>query len=364
MRHMPLILLTLISLMASLATGGTAARAGNSNANGQVSCGMTDVNVTATRTDDHFQYSYGCYFFGSGFPIRVFADVTADYDKTTQTASESIHARYHGEEYTSTWDCTSDPWADEDQSTDPCTIPPHFYHLTGDPQYEDLIDFWNCYFGSPAVPDWVLGSSGPECSGFSGTLPGTEPLSVPAEAGEEAQLHVLAAQLQNAINALPPPPQTSIRNATTCAACIIAGELNSNSGGAAPALPDFAITRISGPQQLSQGSSDTYDVVLANLGAKPPQQVQIEIQVSGALSYQQMTQTPSGFDCLGTGPIICTGPLGGSGDPLSTTVADFQLQIQGSQAGLGSISATANPSGAIQESDTTNDAKTLAVTVN
>jgi CARDB len=363
MKLMHLAFLTATSLIVSLTTGGATARAGNSNANSQVSCGMTDVNVTATRTDDHFQYSYGCYFFGSGFPIRVFADVTADYDKTTQTASESIHARYHGEEYTSTWSCTSDPWVNEDQSTDPCTGPPHFYHLTGDPQYEDLIDFWNCYFGNPAVADWVLGSSGPECSGYSGTPPGNEPLSVPEDLGLEPQLHVLAAQLQNAINALPPPPQTSIRNAATCAACIIAGELNSSSGAAA-ALPDFSITRISGPQQLSKGSSGTYDVVLANLGAKPSQQVQVEIQVNGSLSYLQMTQTPSGFDCLGNGPIICTGPLGGSGDPLSATVANFQLQIQGSQAGLGSISATANPSGAIQESDTTNDSKTLAVTVN
>jgi hypothetical protein len=363
MRRMHLAFLTATSLIASLTTGGATARAGNSNANSQVSCGMTDVNVTATRTDDHFQYSYGCYFFGSGFPIRVFADVTADYDKTTQTASESIHARYHGEEYTSTWNCTSDPWADEDQSTDPCTIPPHFYHLTGDPQYEDLIDFWSCYSGV-GVPDWVLGNSGPECPGYSGTPPGIEPSSVPDEIGQEPSLHVLAAQLQNAINALPPSPQTSIRNATTCAACIIAGELNSSSSGAAPALPDFSITRISGPQQLSQGFSGTYDVVLANLGAKPSQQVQIEIQVSGALSYQQMAQTPTGFDCLGNVPIVCTGPLGGSSDPPITTSADFQLQIQGSQAGLGSISATANPSGAIQESDTTNDSKTLAVTVN
>jgi hypothetical protein len=125
----------------------------------------------------------------------------------------------------------------------------------------------------------------------------------------------------------------------------------------------LTITRINGDPQLTHGFSSTYDVFLANLGGKLQSQVQIEIQVTGSLHYLQMLQTPDGFTCTGNGPITCTGPLGGFGDTSNSTSADFEFQVQPAQAGLGSISASADPEGQIQESNETNNGQTLAVTV-
>jgi hypothetical protein len=144
-----------------------------------------------------------------------------------------------------------------------------------------------------------------------------------------------------------------------CLAC----KVGTQSSTPAPTLPDFAVTRISGDQQVTQGFTKTYDVVVANLGARPQTQVQVQIQVTGSLNYQQMVQTPAGFTCTGNGPITCVGPLGGYGDAPITTVADFQLQVYAGGTGLGSISASADPNNLITESNETNNAQSLAVTV-
>ena len=125
----------------------------------------------------------------------------------------------------------------------------------------------------------------------------------------------------------------------------------------------MTITRITAEQPPAQGFTSIVDVVLANLGGKPSSQVQVEIQVTGSLSYPQMAQTPAGFTCTGNSPIICVGPLGGSGDPPATTTAVFKLQVFAASAGAGAVSAYADPNNVIQESNKAYNADTLAVTV-
>jgi hypothetical protein len=153
------------------------------------------------------------------------------------------------------------------------------------------------------------------------------------------------------------PIDTTANPVSTSKTCLACGQTP------APSLPDFTIPSIIGNPQATQGLSSTYDVILANLGAKPSGQVQVQIQVTGSLRYLQMAQTPAGWICLGNSPIICTGPLGGYGDPPITTSVDFQLLVQANSAGLGSISAYANPNNTIQESNLTNNGDTLAVNV-
>jgi hypothetical protein len=174
-----------------------------------------------------------------------------------------------------------------------------------------------------------------------------------------------ASPFSNMICAAPPAPAPAPvvdtrfdpKTAGVCVVCKVDAQ------PPAPTLPDFAVTRISGDQQVTQGFTKTYDVVVANLGAKSPSQVQVQIQVTGSLSYQQMVQTPAGFTCTGNGTITCVGPLGGYGDAPITTVADFQLQVHAANPGLGSISAYADPNNLITESNENNNAQSLAVTV-
>jgi hypothetical protein len=241
--------------------------------------------------------------------------------------------------------------------------------LTGSGRVEAI---WLC-----SDDPWTfLPGQAPSCQNRSllavnadGTAPDLPNMTFPVSAQTliDSDRHVLNAQLQNALNAYDAQSKAA-QTATTighvsnsaCVPCVTAAAA---AQPAAPTLPDLAITAINGPKQVSQGFSYTYDVILSNLGAEPAGQVQVEIQVTGSLRYLQMLQTPNGFTCLGAGPIICTGPIGGNGDAPITTVADFQFQVQAAQVGVGSISADANPNNTTQESNTDNNAQTLAVTV-
>jgi hypothetical protein len=169
-----------------------------------------------------------------------------------------------------------------------------------------------------------------------------------------ADRHVLHAQLQNAIKQVVESPTTT---STDCLVCtLVIAPL-------APTQPDFQVSNVSGDKQVAQGFTSVYSIAVNNEGTRPPSQVQVAIQVSGAVAYVAMAQTPAGWDCSGTAPILCVGPLGGSGDPIQSLVAAFGVQVRGAKTGIGSISASADPNGLIAESDESNNAKTLAITV-
>jgi CARDB len=169
-----------------------------------------------------------------------------------------------------------------------------------------------------------------------------------------------AAPAASAASAPVPPPHPIDTKASDAACVACAAHL-------APSLPDLAVTdiRAESSSQLSAGATAVYDIVVANTGAKLPGsgQVQVQIQVSGSVQSYAMAQTPAGFTCSGSGPVICVGPIGGYGDAPITTSVTFRMQIQGSKSGLGSLSAAADPNNLIQESDENNNAKTLPITV-
>jgi hypothetical protein len=297
---------------------------GEDNATGP-SCSLTNVDVGQNATSGAYDYQFDVIDFCN-------MHVQGTYNPSTKLADEQLTGN-NGGRVQASWICSDDPWSFLPGQTPSC-------------QNRSLLTT--------------------NADGSTGDAPSmTFPVS--AQILTDFDRHVLNAQLQNAIKAVIAQQQEeqsarTIRHVGEAACIACANAAAAAAPTAVPVLPDFA-AHINGPTQLSQGFSATYEVVLANLGAKPTGQVQIEIQVTGSLRYLQMVQTPAGFDCLGTGPITCTGPLGGYGDAPAATVADFQLQIQGAQTGTGSISASANPSGTIQESDTSNNAQTLAVTV-
>jgi hypothetical protein len=155
------------------------------------------------------------------------------------------------------------------------------------------------------------------------------------------------------------PIQTRADDPGLCVACP-GGQLKP-----APTLPDLAVTDIRpvASSQVSAGTTASFEVVVANTGAKLPGPVQVQLQVSGSVAFYSLTQVPSGFTCSDANPVICVGPLGGYGDaPISTAVI-FGVQVHADKTGLGSLSAAADPNSLIQESDETNNAKTLPITV-
>jgi hypothetical protein len=313
---------------------GLIACAADSQLPGVTTCDITNVDVTADSTggvaQHHYQYEWCSY------------KAIAAYRADTQEASEELTSETDSSKSVLLrWTCAADPW------TFPAGQMPHCTLEEIHPD-QDLskLDFLNSSI---------------------------EALPLSAQLLTDQDRQMFDGQLQNALKALPPSISTSFRNSPTCAACgVVPIDTSANPVSTsktclacvqtpAPSLPDFTITSIIGNAQLTQGLSSTYDVILANLGAKPSGQVQVQIQVTGSLRYLQMAQTPAGWTCLGNGTVTCTGPLGGVGAP--PTSVEFQLQVQAAQQGLGSISAYANPSNAIQESNENNNAQTLPVTV-
>ena len=172
--------------------------------------------------------------------------------------------------------------------------------------------------------------------------------------------------LTDALSNAPTPlvlDESSTIKPKDCALCSVLGGSPAPAPAPAPALPDLKVPTLGGETNLTQGTTSVYSIGVSNAGTRPPAQVQVSIQVSGAVQYVGMTQTPSGWDCSGTGPILCVGPLGGSGDPVQDLAVSFGVQVRGAKAGIGSVSAAVDSNGLIRESDETNNAKTLAITV-
>jgi hypothetical protein len=134
-----------------------------------------------------------------------------------------------------------------------------------------------------------------------------------------------------------------------------------------PSQPDLVLTDIrpEGNAALTNGATAVYDVVVANTGAKLPGsgEVQVQIQVNGSVSFVSVARTPAGFSCSGTSVIVCTGPLGGYGDPPITTSVIIGVQVHADRSGVGSLSAAADPNNVIEESDEANNARTLPISV-
>jgi hypothetical protein len=161
-----------------------------------------------------------------------------------------------------------------------------------------------------------------------------------------------------------PSPLQVIESSTFHPECQICKVLGTTPAPApVPTLPDFKVPTVGGDTGITQGMTSVYSIGVSNLGTRPQTQVQVSIQVTGSVQYIGMTQTPAGWDCTGTAPILCVGPLGGSGDPVQSLVATFQVRVLAAKAGVGAITVTADPNGLISESNETNNADQLIVTV-
>ena len=117
-----------------------------------------------------------------------------------------------------------------------------------------------------------------------------------------------------------------------------------------PTKPDLAVTRVSGPTELFNGTAAVYEVVLANDGAAATGTAQITIYAAGGLDAEEMVEIPAGFTCEDD-PIgfSCTGSLGGVDDPIQTQVAIFKVRMRGVTPGPASVEGRANNDGSLDE---------------
>jgi hypothetical protein len=306
-----------------------------------VSCSVLNPNVSATPdgNTNYYDYDLSCdqgtaTIHASGIYVSDSGAVLEHL--TTDLVDISVR-----------WNCPHDPWIAP--SAVACTrlTPVSLSHKEFTSSF-DVTSFSPIPFGRPQPP-------------------------ISAEFfNDDQRLGLFQAQLRYAAAHPPAAAQVIVIpvSDSTSGSCLACTAVITPSGtpapSPAPTLPDFKVTavRASDPSQsFSNGMTAVYEVVLANVGTRAPTPVQVSIQMTGAVQYASMSQTPSGFDCSGSGPVTCVGAIGGYGDPIQNTVVTFKVRVYGAKAGIGAISAAADPNGLIKESDVTNNAKTLAITV-
>ncbi|HTE85338.1 MAG TPA: hypothetical protein VK821_11440 [Dehalococcoidia bacterium] len=296
------------------------------------SCGMTDVDVTVNRVGDqvnpHYDYYWGCSDDAVPYHDEHYI---GDWDSSRQEAHvvDTIqHALLLGD---STWACVSNPWD------------------------VDLGPYPSCRL-----------TAGVTASGQ---------INFPLGPIVRSERHVLHAQLQNAIDqaALLAAQEAATRAAflatevtpttTTNNSAIYSALGTTLTSAPAPTQPDLKVPTVGGDMQLAQGHTSVYSIGVSNVGTRPQTQVQVSIQVNGSLQYAGMDKTPAGWDCSGSAPILCTGPLGGYGDPVQNLAVNFQLRVLAATAGGGTITVKVDPNGLIQESNENNNSNYIIVTV-
>lgn len=133
---------------------------------------------------------------------------------------------------------------------------------------------------------------------------------------------------------------------------------------APPTKPDLAVTRVTGPTQVSDGVTAVYDIVLANEGTAAKGTAQVTINALGSLELVEMVETAGEFDCgLGESGFSCTGSLGGVENPFQERVAIFKVQVRGNGSGSATVSGSANHDGSLDEMTGDNNRKLLTVAV-
>jgi hypothetical protein len=283
-----------------------------------------------------YRYDLRCIDNGSNVPL---IHVTGTYNVTTKSVQEDLTPS-RGSCFGANWTCPDDPGSAA---------------------------------SAPSCTRGTLSIYGSDSGGFDlgqQTAPFST-LYITASDRRRLNTELQNAPVQPAPVLVIPLPDGS---ANSCAIC---GTIGS---APAPTLPDFQIMAVRAVQPnpdpatssewLANGMTAGYEVVVANLGSRTPSaagggptKFQVAVQITGSLQYSSLTQTPTGWDCGGNGPVTCVGAIGGYGDAVQDTVVTFGLQIYGATPGVGSISAAADPNGPVKESDITNNAKTLSVTV-
>jgi hypothetical protein len=291
----------------------------------QDSCGITAVDVTVnrfgTQLNPHYDYWWGC----ADNPLPYHQEhYVGDWDPSGRMAQ--VSQSLAGTTGISTWLCDSNPWD---------------------------IDY-----GPPAGCALSSGSTGSGQTNFP-----IGPLLT-------SEKHALHAQLQNAIKQAQATP-TIPSNLLIRGSKEVLPKLDDSPAQTVPAQPDLQLVDIHAESSapLGDGMTAVYDVSIGNNGTKLPagSQIQLQIQASGSVQFYSMAQTPAGWTCSSASPVVCAGPIGGYGDPTAATIVTFRVQVHGNKtggvSGLGSLSAAADPNNLVKESDESNNAQTLAITV-
>jgi len=265
-------------------------------------CKMTAVRVDGTASRHRFSFDQIC----SGVHE---AHVDAAYDLVTGRAQESIKALSGAWSYRSQWNCASDPWI---------------------------------------APDSVARTNGKmSTKGNPGSF-NPSSITYPTSAGSLSakSRHVLAAQLQNALNANPPAPPPS-----PPAPDVATG-------------PDLTVIRIDGPDALQAGLTGTFSFIVGNIGDTAAS-VEVNLHFAGALEQSGQVYADSGLNCVtgaGNGKVNATVACsGGQLEPKRS--ATITVQAIGRAAGTGSVIASINNSRTLAESNYGNDLGRRDVTV-
>lgn len=268
-------------------------------------CKMTAVRVDGTPSRHTLSFDRVC---GGAHE----AHVDAAYDVGTGRAQEIIKARSGAWSYRSLWNCASDPWIAPDSV--PCA---------------------NGKMSTKGTP----GSFDPAA------------ITYPTSAGSLSakSRHVLAAQLQNALNANPPAPPPP----------------PSPPAPDVPAGPDLTVIRIDGPGALQLGLTGTFSFIIGNIGDATAS-VEVNLLFTGALAQSGQVYADSGLNCAigaGNGKVNATVACsGGQLEPKRS--ATITVQAIGEATGSGSVIASINNSRTLAETDYGNDLGRRDVAVN
>jgi len=268
-------------------------------------CKMTAVRVEGTPSRHKFSFDQVCQGVHG-------AHVEAAYDLGTGRAQESIRALSGEWSYRSQWNCASDPW----------------------------IASGSVACGNPKMSS----------KGNPGTFDPNQ-ITYPTSAGSLSakSRHVLAAQLQNALNSSPAAPPSPAPVEVPPAA----------SG------PDLTVIRIDGSETLQSGMSGTYTFIVGNIGDTSAS-LEVNILFAGTLQQIGQISADSGLNCvLGQGSGKVNANLGCSGGLLEPKrSATITVQAVGTAAGEGSIIASINNSRSLAEADYGNNLGRREVMVN
>jgi len=272
---------------------------------GYPECKMTAVRVDGTPSRHRFSFDQICQGIHG-------AHVEAAYDLGAGRAEESIKALSGQWSYRSQWNCASDPW----------------------------IASGSVACGNPKMSS----------NGNPGTFDPAQ-MTYPTSAGSLSakSRHVLAAQLENALNSIPatPPPPAPVDPPPAASG------------------PDLTIIRIDGPDTLQSGVTGSYTFIIGNVGDSSAS-LEVNILFAGALQQIGQPSADSGLSCvvaLASGKVNANmGCSGGQLEPKRS--ATITVQAIGRDAGTGSITASINNSRSLAEADYSNNVGRRDVTVN
>lgn len=195
---------------------------------------------------------------------------------------------------------------------------------------------------------------------FDITAAGSSGLPFSMAGLDDHSRHVLAAQLQNALNQLQQPAPASAFNPATSATNIARnGRTYVGLTGAPKA--DLVAAGFSGPGALAAGDAANYTATIRNDGADVNGQVEFTISMLAPLSNIDLlpVQAP-GFNCTSSSAMIdCRGGTLAQGQS-----ATMSFSAYANAAGSGKLLLNVNPNNTVAESNTANNSAVLTVAIN